>query len=251
MGRYDGLLICSDFDGTLCHGGRISRENREAIGRFRAGGGRFTLATGRYPGHILNLMGEDVDRTTPMICLNGGLLCDLSEDRILFCGTMPDGYADTLVGAGRLEGIRDIMVFPARAREPVELHPLDEAGIRAWMEQDIIKAVIHVEDEVSDEVKAWTLAHTDERYRVARSWINGVEIHGASYDKGILSRRLATMLGADTLICVGDYENDLAMIREADIGVAMGNGVDELKAEADMITASAEEHGIAQLIDSL
>ncbi len=251
MGRYDGLLICLDFDGTLCHHGQVSRENREAIRAFREQGGRFTLATGRYPAHILRLLEEDADRSTPMICLNGGLLCDIERDRILFRGVMPRGYEEFLPRVKQLEGIRDLMIFPADEKEPIACDPRDTEGLCRLLDREIIKTVIHVDDAVSDAVRAWTMEQAGDRYRVARSWINGIEVHGIHYDKGILARRLADMLGVDTLICVGDYENDLPMIREADVGVAMGNAVAELKAEADRITASVEEHGIARLIDSL
>ena len=43
MGIFDGILICTDLDGTLyCDDKTISRENREAIDYFKREGGRFT-----------------------------------------------------------------------------------------------------------------------------------------------------------------------------------------------------------------
>ncbi len=251
MGRYDGLLICSDFDGTLCYRGEVSRENRDAIRRFRAGGGRFTLATGRYPGHVLELMGEDVDRSTPMICLNGGLLCDLQRNAVLFRGVMPRGYDRILLQLTQREGIRSFLVYPADEWAPISCEPQDRDQLCRLMARDVIKIMVRVEDAVSDAVKEWMTVQGGADYCVARSWINGIEAQGAAYDKGIVARKLATMLSADTLICVGDYENDLSMIREADIGVAMGNAVAELKGAADLTTGRVEEHGIAQLIESL
>ena len=57
MGRFDGVLLASDFDNTLVYtedvllsGGvlpPLSRENREAIEYFMAEGGIFSVATGR------------------------------------------------------------------------------------------------------------------------------------------------------------------------------------------------------------
>ena len=48
MGKFDGLLLVSDFDDTLYdfhH--RIPPRNLEALGRWIGQGGRFTVATGR------------------------------------------------------------------------------------------------------------------------------------------------------------------------------------------------------------
>ena len=42
----------------------------------------------------------------------------------------------------------------------------------------------------------------------------------------------------------GDGGNDLAMLRHAAIGVAMGNSVDEVREGADYVTTSVDEDGI-------
>ena len=47
----------------------------------------------------------------------------------------------------------------------------------------------------------------------------------------------------------GDGLNDVTMLRDAGIGVAMGNASDELKALADLTTASCDEDGVAQTIE--
>ena len=49
-------------------------------------------------------------------------------------------------------------------------------------------------------------------------------------------------------MCIGDSENDLSMIRYAGIGVAMGNGLDILKNEADFITDTNVNSGVSKAI---
>ena len=50
MKRFEGILICTDLDGTLLkNDGSISLENREAIEYFKQEGGYFTFVTGRMP----------------------------------------------------------------------------------------------------------------------------------------------------------------------------------------------------------
>ena len=59
------------------------------------------------------------------------------------------------------------------------------------------------------------------------------------------------MTGAHTLICVGDFENDIDMVRDADIGYAVENAVDELKAVADRITVNVNDGAIAKIIEDI
>ena len=47
----------------------------------------------------------------------------------------------------------------------------------------------------------------------------------------------------------GDGYNDLTMIRYAGMGVAMANARDEVKAEADYVTLSNDEDGVAAAIE--
>ena len=49
----------------------------------------------------------------------------------------------------------------------------------------------------------------------------------------------------------GDGENDMTMICMAGIGVAMGNAVEALKTEADYVTVTNDEDGVADAIEKL
>jgi len=56
---------------------------------------------------------------------------------------------------------------------------------------------------------------------------------------------------SDKLICVGDYENDIGMLRRADMGVAVSNALDCVRAAADITLCSNDENAIAALIEQL
>ena len=53
----------------------------------------------------------------------------------------------------------------------------------------------------------------------------------------------------EDIICIGDSGNDVHMIEEAGLGVAMANARSEAKAVADEITLSNEENGVAHIIN--
>ena len=52
-------------------------------------------------------------------------------------------------------------------------------------------------------------------------------------------------------MALGDGGNDLSMIQTAGIGVAMANGLEEVKAAADFITLSNDEDGVAAAIEKI
>ena len=61
------------------------------------------------------------------------------------------------------------------------------------------------------------------------------------------------VLGIDQseVMSFGDAQNDLTMIKWAQVGVAMGNAVDEVKAEADYVTGDNNSDGIADALEAL
>ena len=79
---------------------------------------------------------------------------------------------------------------------------------------------------------------------------NNLEFTRADVNKGVGLQKMAQLLDipvAQTM-AVGDTENDLAIIRAAGVGVAMGNATAAVKSAADYITTSNDEDGVAAAI---
>ena len=51
------------------------------------------------------------------------------------------------------------------------------------------------------------------------------------------------------VMAIGDSDNDLAMLKAAGVGVAMGNATDEVKKSCAFITGRCEDDGFAQAVD--
>ena len=66
-----------------------------------------------------------------------------------------------------------------------------------------------------------------------------------------LGKALAEKLGLrrDQVMAVGDSGNDLSMIEDAGLGVAMGNATQEILAAADAVTADNNHDGVALAIE--
>ena len=90
--KFQGILLCSDYDGTL----KISPENLAALKYFTENGGRFTMASGRYPTHFRDAV-EGLPINAPVIALNGNAIYDLDTDTLLWSNPMPDALAEEMV----------------------------------------------------------------------------------------------------------------------------------------------------------
>ncbi|MEG2700760.1 MAG: HAD hydrolase family protein, partial [Hungatella sp.] len=86
---------------------------------------------------------------------------------------------------------------------------------------------------------------------ISSSFANNLEINAPGATKGAGLLCLASYLGIrpeETMAC-GDGENDHSMIAEAGIGVAMGNAERKLQEEANYVTATNDEDGVARAIE--
>ena len=71
------------------------------------------------------------------------------------------------------------------------------------------------------------------------------------YNKGDALLNLGKILGIsmEQIMACGDGNNDLEMVRNAGVGVAMENGEDSVKEAADYVTVTNDEEGVARAID--
>ena len=86
---------------------------------------------------------------------------------------------------------------------------------------------------------------------VLSSLPNNVEVGGKNTNKSMALKFLMEGLGLEYshLMCAGDAPNDIPMIRDAGIGVAMGNAWDQVKEAADYITDTNVNDGVARAIE--
>ena len=92
MGKFDGLLLVSDFDNTLVYTEEalqkcvdmppVSDKNRAALEYFMAGGGRFAIATGRALA-AFQVLAPDLPINTPCVICNGAALYDFAQGEYL------------------------------------------------------------------------------------------------------------------------------------------------------------------------
>ena len=250
MGKYSGILLCSDFDGTLYNGKVIPEENMKAIRHFRENGGLFTVISGR-DSEFLHPFFEGYTFGVPVVNYNGAVIYDLDRREMIsehFMSGIRMEHFNTILREVR--GVCRLSFFQPSGviRENVDRYStVDPARL-----EKLYKFAVNIAGERDD----WLAGRDKLReimsdYTVVRSYENYVEILERGRTKAPSARRLKDMVGADTLVCVGDYENDIEMVKTADIGYAVANAIDELKAVADRTTVSVDDAAIARIIEEL
>ena len=130
------------------------------------------------------------------------------------------------------------------------LHVTAVGDLADWLATDPMKVLI-IGERPALEAVARDLDALPYRVNHVYSEAKYLEILPPGSDKGAALRAVAGRLGIEreAIIAAGDNLNDLAMIEYAGLGVAMGNAPDALRARADFVAPSNDQHGLQEVIE--
>ena len=265
MGKFDGILLCTDLDDTLLTTDKhVSAENTRAIEYFKSEGGLFTFVTGRVPMGA-RLILEYVHPNAPIVCFNGAAIYDFRDEKMLWSRSLEDEaikvveYIDNLFDFAGIEVCTDDKIYFCRTNRVVEEHQMLEKLPDNFLNYHDIperwkKVLFMAEtDELGLIKDAIATSPFADKYTFVQSspWYYELLPKNASKGEGLI--HLADLLGIDRsrTIGVGDNENDLMMIKMAGKGIAVANAIDEVKQAADYITVDNNSHAIAAVIKSI
>ena len=88
---------------------------------------------------------------------------------------------------------------------------------------------------------------------VTTSAHNNIEVTSHNATKASALKELCSILNIEreNVIAFGDSDNDMDMIMFAGIGVAMGNGDEHIKNNADIITEDCDNYGVANILEKI
>ena len=264
--KFEGILICTDLDGTLLKKDKtISAENLRAIEYFKREGGSFTFITGRMPYFVSDIYNV-VEPNVPFGCINGGGLFDHRTQQYLWAQPMDPKVLElvkdiyrTMPDMGIQVNTLELIYF---CRENITMEHFRRAtGVANVVcgldeiDRPIGKIVFgdHREEQIlqlAERLHAHPLA---DQFDFIRSERTLYEILPPGISKGTALTKLCQLLSLDIRrsIAVGDYDNDIGMLRAAGTGIAVANASPSAKEAADRITVHHEEHAIAAIIDDL
>jgi Cof subfamily protein (haloacid dehalogenase superfamily) len=259
-------LIAVDMDGTLLNEKKeISDRCIQAICKLKENGKKFVIATGRPLNGVMNYINQLnlLDDDDYVIAFNGALVQSTKTKQIIFNKPLSlDVYKELFTISKQLgvniHALTEDSVLTPKNNPFTEIEaninqiPIIEGAIEYIDASTIIVKVMFIDepeklDAIIPQIPAWI----NEKYTILRSSPIFLEFLDKSVNKGAGVSAVAKQLGLEReeVICVGDAGNDLAMIRYAGLGIAMDNAMEEIKSEADFITYSNEEDGVAYVIE--
>lgn len=250
MGKFDGILLATDWDGTVYYDGKIPERNIEAVNYFKANGGKFTVCSGRYFNFLKDFQ-DQISSNTYTVCYNGALIIDIEKDDVLyrgFCDEHLESIIESLLNLNL--GYRSINFYDTEHPTPIE-YSIDECRehLKELCSKNIYKVLLKAD---SAEDALFGMHAVNELnlhdYIAVRSWNISLEILKKENAKGAALKRIAAAIGAKLIVAVGDYENDIDMLSAADIGYAVENACDTLKSVADRTTSHAKDGALADVI---
>ena len=265
--RFDLLVL--DVDGTLHNSHReISDATKNALIEAQKRGKTIAIASGRsiagirqtasaisleeYGGYVIAYNGTTVINCKTGECIyNQTLPADLiapvyEEAAKLQVAIM--AYRDSakeIIVAG---GVTDYVAADADA-SCVTIRETDQ--FVKELSFPINKIFVSGEPDKMKEVERILQRKFGSVLNVFRSDPYYVELLPKYTDKGVAVDKLVKYMDItkERVMCVGDSNNDLPMLRYAGMGVAMGNASDRIKEQADYVTDSNDDDGIVKVIE--
>ena len=255
--------IALDLDGTLTnHEKVVTPKTREALLKAAAKGAVIILASGR-PTYGIEPVAECLElnqRGGYILSYNGGNIVNAKTGEKLFSQFLPDEVIPELYAYAKEHGHallgyagNEIITEMPDDQYVKEESRINKMNIRKVenlfesLEPHPTKLLMTGDPTLMLKAEEELVEKLGERMDIFRSAPFFLELVPKGIDKAKSLTRLLTKINltpAD-LIAFGDGYNDLSMLKLAGMGVAMENAAPEVRAEADYVTLSNEEDGVA------
>lgn len=263
--NFSNVIIMTDLDGTLLTDDKkILPGDMEAINRFRNGGGIFTLATGR--GYSMaKPVAERVGLDVPAVIFNGSAVYDFKQNKFLWHSALKENakeIAKELISSFpniAIEVLCEEKVYVPSINQIERDHlalervqpiicDVDDINEESWL-----KVLIAYPPDTIQNVIDFVNARDD--YLEAAHWVRS-EIHyfemlPEGVNKGSGFKQLLKIMDRENAFTVGigDYNNDIELIQQAKLGVAVGSAQQEVKNEADLIVCDNNSGALSEVIE--
>lgn len=267
MGKFSGRLLCTDLDDTLLTDDkRISDENISAIKYFMDNGGYFTFATGRMP-HGTQMLLKYIMPNAPIICFNGAAIYDYQKQEFICVSKLNKSkteraidYIDKNFPSAGIEicSLDTAYFYKSNRILEIQKHfedfPDNYVNDYHSIGDDWVKVLFTVEENEINSLKtliAESDFYNDFSFMQSSPWY--YEILPKNATKGDMLLKLADCLGVkyENTIAFGDNENDITLVKNAGVGVAVQNALESVKQAADIITVDHNSHAIAAIINHM
>ena len=270
--KFQSIVLATDLDGTfLTKDPDARRRNLDAIAYFKANGGHFTFATGRYHTAVLGgsyFCTEEL-LNLPAVTGNGSCLYDYAAKSVLEKTPIPYELVreiyfkmKEIAPTAGLRAITDEGVVYTELSNPMmeadfawlaPKRPSFLLSIDEWRSYGLYKLAIRDELDVVNELKPKLIEAFRGRLEVSQSDDTLIDVQALGVTKARGLRRLCELcFDRPVTLCVaGDYYNDLEMMSIADLAFCPENAVDEVKAICRATLCHHDRGVIAEVIETI
>ena len=245
--------IVLDLDGTLLKEDKtVSQETINALLKFKSQSNKILFATARPPRDAYKYVPKEL-RDNPIICYNGACVIN-SQKQILYRKEMTQKDILEILKEIKKFGYNQLCLeiddalysnfdtsefFGNALTQIVDLEKLEF--------ETAYKAIICSKNPISKDVLE-ELPHFVKGVVTDNGTI--CQIMNSEVSKWNTIKSLTEKLGIDTknIIAFGDDYNDIDMIKNAGIGIAMGNAEEDVKKVANFVTDTNVNDGVAKYI---
>lgn len=261
--QYKMLVL--DLDDTLlCDDHSISDRNKEMLMKAQEKGVYVVLASGR-PTPAMLQYAEELDlkkNGSYIISYNGAIITDLNKQIPIFEQTLSKEQIHGLYDFSLANNV-DIITYTADSiisettskyidievqLTQMKFNKVD--SFKAAVTEPAVKCILLQDPDYLKTVET-KLKQEKPNKSVSISKPFFLEVMPKGIDKATSIARLAEKLGIrqEEIIAVGNAGNDLAMVEYAGLGVWVDNVTPELRGCADVIVASNNNHGVAEVVE--
>ena len=252
MGIFSDVLLTVDFDRTLTGPDSVIPErNLTAIRYFIENGGAFTVNTGRsLP--MTKVFRDIVPVSAPLLLYNGSAAYDLKTGEILDAALIPLDQETTIRRAMALfpdmtveiQGLDAHYIFEenpawdafsegnhcawAHAQPGDDLGPFLKFALYGQLRSASVAALYeYTAEEIArfDAVEEQLRQIFGASCEVFRAAPKIIDVHAKGVSKANAARSLQKKLGRAVLVCVGDGENDVSMLNDADFAFCPADAI--------------------------
>ena len=267
MKKFQNILIASDIDGTLLWKSKyIHPRNFEKLRYFCENGGHFALSSGRNSKDVF-VISKKLQSLINMPCIlcNGSYLFDFQTQELLnphYLDSIPlveafkkmkmkyevIGFRATIEKGFLCPEEDDIAIEFLRASHLGDI--AFQTPIDKFTEEKIFKAVFVSNDTIAlRSLQNELYEHYEAVFDITTSDDTILEIMPKGVSKKTQFPYLKTRYPDAELWCIGDFHNDVEMLKGADIAVCPENAVDEIKKICHFQVCHCKDGALAEMID--
>lgn len=255
-------LIALDVDGTLLNDDYELTENTiKTLHRIHKAGGSIVLCTGRGPVSTIPVL-EQLGLEGVLITHNGAATVEAPGPKLLHQFSFDIQDVEPMISYCRKQNIHfdvctalDMYVEKMGEREAsmykkYMIIPKHIDDLLALPEQIVKLTLFGSEEEMDRAEQDLNSASLPQELHWIRSGVEFIDIMLHFVSKGEALRQLAEQwhIPSSEIIAIGNYYNDIDMIRFAGLGIAMDNSPEAVKKAANQVTLSNNEEGVHQAL---